>query len=348
MTVDWLLEHGGPAIRYRTATELAGLPPNHVAELEAALLGSPLVQAWLHRFQRDASFNAVHGAKHTCFENVMGKLTQLGCHSGIEPFDVRTAYFRDWLEHQPQLFADVYFSRTMVAAFLLRAGYAHDPAVRAIAQRRLQVLSAFCAQKDYAIYVDPADYPSIPKAYRDQPLVDPALYSDGDMALPNWYDLYLLAHYPQDLHSEAVQAQIDTVIDYILQPDYQRLPQGYGIGLFAPRRYWVIGWCVLLPGYFDFDLDEQGRHSLLRHLLLLAHFPTARAHPWFKAAQEHLEGYRTERETYLLPRPYLSEAPNGYWIAGNFMGLEENRRTEQAIELESTFWLLRLRQIMQE
>ena len=45
----WLLEHGGPAVRYRTATELLlGQPPN-LARVEEDLLASPAVGAWLNR-----------------------------------------------------------------------------------------------------------------------------------------------------------------------------------------------------------------------------------------------------------------------------------------------------------
>ena len=347
MMIDWLMEEGGPAIRYRTVTELGGIGENP-AVLEDLLLQSPLTQAWLHRITRDTSFNAIHGSKHTCFENVLGKLAQLGCRSGMPVLDRPTQYFREWLTREPQMLTDRLYSRVIVAAFLLQAGYRDDPMVRHIAQRRLEILSAFCRYQRYDFYVDPVDFPAIPKAYRDYPLVDPALYTEGDMPLPNVYDLYILANYPADVRSEAVQEQIDTVIDYIFQDDYQNLPQGYGIGLFGPRRYWVIGWSLHLPGYFEFTLDDHAIPRLIRGALLLAHFPTARKHRWFQNVLNHLETFRTERDTYLFPREYLPEAPSGYWINGNFMGLEENRRIEHAIELESTFWMLKLRQTIQE
>ncbi len=345
MTLDWLLEHGGPVIRYRTATELAGSTAN-LDTLEGELLQSPVLHMWLQRFMRDTSFNAVHGAKHTTYESVMGKLTQLGCRYGMTAFDDKTRYFREWLPRETGMFSDVFYTRTIVAAFLLRAGYTEDPAVREIARQRLHVLADFCAQGNHDFYVDPASYPAIPKAYRDQPLVDPDLFADGNMPLPTWYDLYILANYPSDMLTPAVQQQINTVMDYILEPAYQRLPNGYGIALFEPRRYWVIGWSVHLPGLFYFDLDDAQRRSLLRHLLLLVHFPSVQTHQWFQTALDHLETFKTAQGTYLLPREYLIENATGYWILGNYMGLEANRRTPQAIELESTFWMLKLKQMI--
>jgi hypothetical protein len=77
---------------------------------------------------------------------------------------------------------------------------------------------------------------------------------------------------------------------------------------------------VHLPVYFEFELDKFGRQKLLRALLLLAHFPTARTHPWFQQALSHLENYRTPDGTYAFPRDYLTEAPSGYWIQWQFHG----------------------------
>jgi hypothetical protein len=140
--IDWLLAHGGPAIRYRTMTELTA-ETSDLATYETALLESPLTQAWLHRFGRDTSLNAVHGAKHTCYENVMGKLTQLGCRAGMPPLDAKTQFYRDWLHTEAALFADVFYTRLIVAAFLLRAGYHQDQPARLLAQQRLHVLAQF-------------------------------------------------------------------------------------------------------------------------------------------------------------------------------------------------------------
>ena len=51
-----------------------------------------------------------------------------------------------------------------------------------------------------------------------------------------------------------------------------------------------------------------------------------------------MEGFWTDKGTYRFPREYLQENNNEYWIGSSHMGLEENRRTNLALELESTFW----------
>ena len=54
---------------------------------------------------------------------------------------------------------------------------------------------------------------------------------------------------PKTLLDEATQHKIDTVIAYILHPDYQALEDGYGVMRAGPRRYYSIGWSAHLPGY---------------------------------------------------------------------------------------------------
>ena len=47
---QWLLEHGGPAIRYRTATELVNDPAGvDLDRLGADLVSSQMVQMWMDR-----------------------------------------------------------------------------------------------------------------------------------------------------------------------------------------------------------------------------------------------------------------------------------------------------------
>jgi len=51
----------------------------------------------------------------------------------------------------------------------------------------------------------------------------------------------------------------------------------------------------------------------------------------------HLEEFRSENGRYLFPRNYLQERPLGYWVSGLWMGLEENRRSNLSLEIESSF-----------
>ena len=89
---------------------------------------------------------------------------------------------------------------------------------------------------------------------------------------------------------------------------------------------------------------DSGENSM-RYLRLeqLAHFEAARRHPWIKANLEHLEQFKTADGTYLFPRDYLPEKPAAYWVTGGKMALEGNPRNKKAIEIESTFRMVKIK-----
>jgi len=231
----------------------------------------------------------------------------------------------------------------IVGSFLVLAGYHEDNALRDYLAHRVNILWSFTRERNYDIYADRTDYPDIPEGFGEKPLVKPELYSGGEERFPTIYDIHALAHYPDKLKGGATQKKLDTVIDYVLDPKYQELPDGYGLMRAGKRRYYAIGWSVHLYSYKGFDVSGFRADCFVQRLLLLAHFPTARKHRWFQESLEHLEGFRTERGVFSFPRPYLRERRSGYWVTGAYMGLEEDRRRRLAIELESTFWMLKLK-----
>ena len=343
--LEWLLAQGGPAIRYRTARELFGKPPADISGLAEELLQSSLVTMWLDRLSPSKELNQLHSSKVTAYENAMGKLTQLGCHSGMLALDERTQPFRDWLgiENNSTEFDWTPFMRMVVGSFLIAAGYHQEPAIQGYLQHRLDLLWRFTREMDFDIYTDRAQYPDIPKGFRDKPLVKPELYAAGEEQFPTIYDVYALAHYPVHLRSEDIQQKIDAVIEYVLHPNYQAFPEGYGLMRAGKRRYYAIGWSVHLPRYPK-AVQKISENLLIQRLVLMSNFRAARKHSWFRENIAWLENYRTDQGTYIFPRPNLQERPNGYWVTGAYMGLEENRRIKIAIELESTFWMLKIRE----
>jgi len=126
--IAWLLEHSGPAIRYRTAAELLDPRPSpqELARVSQELEQSPLVQGWLANVGLSTGDTDLHGSKRTCFENAAGKLTQLGCHRGMAGYDACMAPFRRWLAEQverPSIGDWSPYYGTLVAAALARGGY---------------------------------------------------------------------------------------------------------------------------------------------------------------------------------------------------------------------------------
>jgi hypothetical protein len=342
--IEWLLARGGPVIRYRTARELIGNPPAEIAEMADELLQSPSVKVWLDRLQSTKEFNDLHSSKVTAYENAMGKLIQLGCHSGMPAFDEKTKPFRVclWDNNASTDFYWTPFMRMVVGSFLCAAGYHQEPAIQAYARHRLETLWRFTREQDFDIYTDRAQYPDIPKGFHDKPLVKPELYVGGEMQFPSIYDLYAMAHYPVDLRSEEFQQKINAVIEYVLHPSYQAFPEGYGLMRAGKRKYYAIGWSVHLPRYPN-SPEKCNENRLIQRLVLMSNFPEARKHPWFTENVARLDDYRTDHGTYMFPRSYLQERPSGYWVTGAYMGLEENRRQKIAIELESSFWMLKIK-----
>lgn len=353
--ICWLLENGGPVIRYRTAAELAKDMGGYDHDrLVAELLHSKPVRLWLSRCQPTATprhykyaYYTIHGAKETLFENVIPKLVQLGLHAGIPVFDKATASYRERLsEDVGKRYEDPFtlFYLTLLAAFLAMAGYEKEDAVRTVLNRRLEALYEFTCRANYNIYQDPSDYPSIPKLYRVN-IVNPKLYQDNIIVLPWIYDIYgFAAIYPEtDANS---MKKIDEINRYILKPEYQRLPDGYGTIVLSKNRALRMGWSVHVPGFFGFQGTQSHLiwKSLVQRVALMANFPLARKHRWFMDSMKYLDSFKTKRGTYILPKRYVTESKSGYWVSGQRMGLGENRRKKLSRELESTFWMLKIKQ----
>lgn len=355
--VNWLFENGGPAIRYRTATELMTSSDSaDIGQLRDELLQSQLVKAWLERFTPGRGIKSLHGSKSTMLENVMGKLTDLGCRKGIAELDKQTSPFRQWLQEnaeRPSINVHDSAARVWIAAFMARAVYTDEPAVGKVLKNRLETIYEFTRQGNYDIYVNPADYPRMPRNFQKRPLVNPVLTKLGNNCLPSIYDIIGLAAYLSECSNEGDWAKADTIINYILNDKYQNLAPGYGVLRTEDGRYYAIGWSVHLPGYFGTPSDDTIPHQVtpetkgafVQRLVLMGQFPAARNHPWFTSGLNHLQDFQTEQGTYLFPRPYLQEKTNGYWVSGACMGLEEDRKTRLAIELESTFWMVSLQSL---
>lgn len=342
--IPWLLDNGGPAIRYRTATELQDDPSGRdVAQLAADLLASSMAQTWLDRVGQPGNLSAFHGSHPEAFENAAYKLADLGLHAGMAPLDERVAPCLHWLAEHAASMARVphgfdAFEAVLVAAPLAWMGYGEgaeaSETLRLCLARRLDTLYTLAQTGNHAIYIDQdtfGDFPNNP--FRKKPLVDPQFNG----RLPSIHDIYALAHYPPDMLDAVARRKIEAVIAYILHPDYQALREGYGVIRTGPRRYFSMGWSVHLPGYDGLDFGDGPAARFVQRLELMAHFPVARAHRWYRESLAHLETFRTAEDVYRFPARYLPEASRGYWVKGAAMRLEDKRRRRIALTLDSTF-----------
>ncbi len=341
--IQWLLENGCPTIRYRTVTEL--MEPdcyNNIDQIVNDLVESQEVKVWLDNLDpMNVNLRTYHGCANTCFENSMSKLAQLGMRAGMPALDERTQPLRAWLEQMVNARSDQWdvFALAVFASFFAVAGYT-DSAINVFLNSRLQTLYEFTRSGDYDIYDDTAKYKGVPKAFQGRPIINPSLYVRGNYRYPLLYDVYGLSTMVNK-GDTVVDEKIDTVIKYIMAPEYhQKIADGYGI-LAAPNgKYHCMGWDAKVPGFSGMMEEAKTRGALLiQRMELMAHFPYVAGHAWFACALGHLETFRTDSGTYNFPKHYLGEK-EGYWVCGMHMGIGENRRAKIANELESTFWMM--------
>lgn len=352
----WLFENGGPVIRYRTATEL--FPPGQsfdIQQLADEMLRCRPVQKWLGNLMppRLLLYNPpntppvlasgimeVHGSKPTNLENVLGKLTDFGLKKGVPDLDQKTHPYRKWLNkiaEKQELNVFDSFSKGMVASFLARTGYADEPAVASVLRKRLVTVYDFVRRGDYDIYV-PGKY------VRKLPLIILEVVRGGVCRLPVIYDIIGWGAYLPEHGTAEDLKKADTIIVYIFNEEYQKFPWGYGAMGDGTGRTWALGWSIHLPGFTGSLTPSLESTLRVQIIKLLIDFQTARRHPWFRESLDHLEQFRTDKGTYLFPRPYLPEKPQGYWVNGAHMALEENRRS--SLEVESTFWMAKFHKIL--
>jgi len=342
---NYLLQHAGPVIRHRTATELLDDPADiDLDRLRKDLLQSRLVNQWLERLVP----GGVHSSHNTAFENPVNKLADLGLKAGMAPLDRRTAPFRRLLAERAPRREGMGFllDKIIMSAGLLRAGYPMEEPVISFLRQRLDDLYDTCRTGSYDIYIGQDEYAGIPKAFRKKRFLKPELTPDGEVRLPYVHDLYALAHFPDNARDAATARKIDTIIRYVLDPRYQTLGEGYG---YLRERHdththhYAIGWSAHLPVCAKRTPAGFERARVVQRIELMAHFRAARESRAFQDCLAHLEAYRTDRGTYLFPRDYLREQQSGYWVTGAYMALEDNRRSPHALELESIFRMLTIK-----
>jgi hypothetical protein len=182
---DWLLENGGPIIRYLTARERISSPIFTEDQLSDQLMQSSKVRHWMGCLSGRARFNDIHSSRDTCFENVLGKLTLFGIKQGAGDFDQRCrAYLRLLEGRKNGLNVIQVFYRTVIASLLAMGGYLAEDIVREWVEERLDTVFAFVRHGDCSIYVDKAKFKGVPAAFRNYPLINPDLYMNGQFALP--------------------------------------------------------------------------------------------------------------------------------------------------------------------
>lgn len=349
--LKWLLENAGPIIRYRTSVEL--LRENKVARvhlLKKRVLSDDLVKYWLNNLHPRFRMSDLHGSTPDAYENVMGKLYEYGLRKGTKILDEKTEPFRNWLtaSTDPSVQFNV-FMRTLISAFLAMTGYSENEAVHSTLLSRLKAIYTFARKGDLRDFHVPSDsFPGFPTVWKKQgkPLINTDLHPNGVRKFPLIYDIYAFLHSTPIMTNPELRSKVEVVIRFILSPEYQNLPRGYGIMRAENGRHYSCGWSIHLPGYFNpKSLQKKGNYvfgghtiaQLIMLLNLMSRSKSAREHRWFSRSFALLEAHKNEDGFVTFPRKFLPEKKVGYWVTGSRMELELNRRRKKAITCESTF-----------
>jgi len=317
--LDWLFANAGPIIRWRLVTEFAlPVPKKETTRLKTELLATEEVRRWLANLGR----KAVHGSTDTHAENAMAKLVEYGLRAGISEFDEKMLPYAETGGD----FAD---------CFLIAAGYATHEAVAARFRKRLSAVHRTAIKASYDFYLPPEEARLVPKAWRGKPIYRPEFGWNANLPVPSCCDLYAMAHWNHGTKTE--RRMIEEVIKYASHPSFQTTSGGY---TWNRERHMchAEGRCCLACLTPD---------RVILFTELFARFRPARESGWFQEILSGLERCRTDRGTYVFPPDYLKEKRNCYYLyAGAHMGLGENRRNRNWLEVESTFRMLNIKRLM--
>jgi len=321
MILEWLEANAGPVIRYRVQKELmdtsdAGSSRKTMQEL----LKLPQTQTRLDLL-KNLDINRVHGSNKTHLENVLPMLSDFSINYESDVFkniikDKQITF--DSGNFNADYFSTLY-GKVIAYPFLLRSKIPVKDLV-SFAIERIDTIYDFTKHHDYDIYDKSENHKSVPKLFRDRPIIKPEI-AYGDMCrLPMIYDIVTMAELYYQV-SQNVQIKIDDIINYVLSPGYDVVLPGYGILATPKRSYYSMGWDCKKP----FNDKQDYSYRNLHRLLLYSSFPTAVKSSWFQNAIDFLMQFKTESKTYAFPKEYLPEIDSN-WILGTRMSLAENRR----------------------
>lgn len=345
---EWLLDNAQLPIKYNLT--------NDDKDIEKFLLNEE-VSSWLSRLSERAADNNIgdiHGSHDYRMENILGKCWILGLTKNIDVFAENMVFIQNFLyEHiqttQPEelSFGKIYHFRDfekVLSCFLPLLGFFEDDAVKHIVGQRLEILYNFAKQKCYNIYVDGAQLKGVKKEW--QPfIINPDLYANGHIALPDMHDLLLFAGMYEYLTKDE-QQKVETIVEWFFDVEYKNIIRRYGYFYVPGGSYKTkaVIFKLHLPDFKNVAFDKSDLTSLLFNLFVLSHFKTAKSSEWFVLALNYLNQYKNENGRYNFPSHFITEKKDSYVIFGGHMNVGEVKRNKLYNEIISTYWMERIMQ----
>lgn len=348
MNKDWLIQNADIPIRRNLI---------HKSEDIELFLQNSEVAAWLSRFgERSLSDNIgdIHGSHDYRMENILGKCWILGLSKDIPAFAENMAFILRYLNRHIQMappdepgFGKIYHFRDcekVLGCFLPFLGYHDDPAVLHIARKRLEILYQFTRQKRYDIYIDGAKLKGVKREWQPY-IINPDLYADGHIALPDMHDFLLFAGILPFLTAEE-REKVDTIAEWLFDEDYNSIIRRYGY-FYVPGGSYNTKAVIFKLHLLDFrnmTFDKGDLVSPVFNIFVLSHFSIARKSEWFSPALMYLNQHKNENERYCFPSYLITEKPDSYAIFGGHMNVGENKKSKLYSEIISTYWMEKIYQ----
>jgi hypothetical protein len=356
--IERLYEISGPSLRLRIATELMDAPPCGKQELVQMALTSPEVQKNIEFYAAGARMGSsiinsrmIHGSKPEQLENVAGKLWALGIRKGVAQLD---EFFEPYVEIMEKDCSDrgkvrVGYGFYTIAQLLSLLGYTGGEPVAQLLQMRLDQVYSFVKEGRYDIYVDAKGYQKVPSVWKSiGKIIDPDLtitnHISHESPLPNIYDIFMIVGMKQAGMNTENEMKANAVLEYCYDERYQKeVMHNYGIMLSPNGNYYSMGWSVHIPGYRDVLHNDIEMNKLLLLADAFSYFGISREFAIFKDLLDFLENYRKNDGFYCFPGKFIPRENQGYFVNGKNMGLGEDRKQRNAILIESTFRVLKLK-----
>jgi hypothetical protein len=340
---EWLIVNADTPIKYILTKDKKYLEN---------LLENFEVTYWLSQLKprvENKNIGDIHGSHDYRMENILGKCWILGLSKTIPVFSQYLKFIIDFLNrhtnepHDDKLsFNKIYSYRDyekVLACFLPMLGFFDEAVIKYICEKRINILYDFTKQKRYNIYVDSSKYKSIKKEWQPY-IIDPDLYADGNIALPDMHDFILFAGM-YDIIDKDYRDKIETIVGWIFDDKYMDIIGRYGY-FYVPGGVYNVKAIIAKINLIDFKymtFDNGDLCGLIFTCFILSYFKSAKRSEWFKLAMVYLNNYKTPDNRYIFPKHMIVEKTDSYVIGGGHMNVGENKKSKKYSEIISTYWM---------
>lgn len=141
----------------------------------------------------------------------------------------------------------------VLCCFLPLLGFYSEPAVKYITGQRIKILYEFTRQMRYDIYTNGKKFSGVKKEW--QPfIIEPDLYADGNIALPDVHDLLLFAGMYPHL-TEDDKNKVENIVKWFFGSEYEGIIRRYGY-FYIPGGSYSTKAVIFKLHLPDFQKDE--------------------------------------------------------------------------------------------